>query len=329
MMNAKVAAHISKRALPDWALAGIEPMSPNSTADNMTLHHFVELLERIGNDRNQPSLAWGTGLETDYTTRGRVGRAVLGASKLGVAFRRLCDYFPLLQDATDLRLNVGPSWSTLSYKILDPDIWPRTQDALYSLGIYAALLKAAAPDAWGQVDVTVEAKPEQLRAELSSIVHTCVSYTGDANSLRFPTSALDCALNLGPAAHKLDLHSLSRDLVRKRQEMAMSERVCQLIYRDLGEQSVNQEFVAKELGVCSRTLRRRLTSEDTSFQELLDDCRMRAAALDFRIKRALSLSELALRLGYSEHSTFSRAFARWAGMSPQNYRAQVAEQSVH
>jgi len=329
MVDYKQEASVSKAALPDWAITDptqeVTPNTPQTrtSKNNMALRNFVHLLEKIGEDAGQSDLAWKSGQTTDYTTRGKIGRAVLGAKTLGCGFRRLCEFFPLLQDATDLRLDVTGPWASLSYKILDPDIWPRTQDALYSLGIYSSLLRAAAPDAWGQVDVTVEAKSDQFQQDLCSMVQAKVFYSGDSNGLRFPTALLDCGLNLTPSVSTSQLQDLNRQLVLRRRKMLFSERVRQLIFRDLGEKSLNQELIASELGVCSRTLRRKLTAEGLSFQELLDDCRMRAAALDFRTKRTLSLSELALRLGYSEHSTFSRAFARWAGVSPQEYRAST------
>ena len=56
----------------------------------------------------------------------------------------------------------------------------------------------------------------------------------------------------------------------------------------------------------------------------LDECRMQYAALEFRKRKKQSLAEMALKLGYSEHSTFSRAFQRWSGMAPHEYRRAVA-----
>ena len=55
------------------------------------------------------------------------------------------------------------------------------------------------------------------------------------------------------------------------------------------------------------------------FQHIVDECRMRQAAHEFRRRSRVSLAQTALRLGYSEHSTFTRAFARWSGMPPQSY----------
>ena len=70
-------------------------------------------------------------------------------------------------------------------------------------------------------------------------------------------------------------------------------------------------------------MRRRLADEAISFQKLLADCRMRQAMLEFQSRPDASIAEIALRLGYAEHSTFTRAFSRWAGVPPQEFRAEL------
>jgi AraC-like DNA-binding protein len=73
----------------------------------------------------------------------------------------------------------------------------------------------------------------------------------------------------------------------------------------------------------SRTMRRRLADETISFQKLLADCRMRQAVLEFQSRPDASIADIALRLGYAEHSTFTRAFSRWAGIPPQEFRSEL------
>ncbi len=292
--------------------------------EQMELGEFVGLLESIGRHCRPSAISWHVGMSVELPMGSELGRAILGCKSLGTALHWLCQYFPLLQDSALLSLDVDEDWTTLCYKILDPTIWPRHEDAMFTLGIYARILKAAAPDAWSQVLVTVEAEQEQVNADLESIVQTNVVYGGQANSLRFPTSIINAPLNI--AAEPVEpetIKALAQELASKTRNAPIADRTRQMIYREMIEGSVNQEHIARELGVSSRTLRRRLSEEGHSFQGLLDECRMEFAALEFRIRRKLSLSDMALRLGYSEHSTFSRAFARWAGMAPQEYRRHV------
>ena len=105
--------------------------------------------------------------------------------------------------------------------------------------------------------------------------------------------------------------------------MPMGARVRLLILEGLETGPVRQKDIAGKIGMTSRTLRRRLTAEGLSFQQVLDECRMQIVTLEFRTKKIVSLSETALKLGYSEHSTFSRAFSRWTGLAPQEYRKAI------
>ncbi len=80
-----------------------------------------------------------------------------------------------------------------------------------------------------------------------------------------------------------------------------------------------QESIACELCLSVRTLRRRLKAEGSSYQSLLDGVR-RDLARDYLADKTLSVYEVAMLLGYSEHSAFSAAFKRWFGVSPQVFR---------
>lgn len=76
-----------------------------------------------------------------------------------------------------------------------------------------------------------------------------------------------------------------------------------------------------------RSLQRRLAEQGSSFQALLDDTRHRLA-LGYLRDPALELAEIALLLGYSEQSAFTRAFRHWTGLAPAQWRKQNAAASL-
>jgi AraC-like DNA-binding protein len=71
-----------------------------------------------------------------------------------------------------------------------------------------------------------------------------------------------------------------------------------------------------------RTLQRRLSERDDSFQALLARTRYRLAKEYLRDPR-LELTDVAALLGYSEHSAFTRAFRHWSGESPARWRRRL------
>jgi AraC-like DNA-binding protein len=90
----------------------------------------------------------------------------------------------------------------------------------------------------------------------------------------------------------------------------------------LAQGEASPETLAHTLHLSERTLRRRLATEGTSFQQLLDELR-REQALARVMLDQFSLEQLADTLGFSDMSTFHRAFKRWTGQSPGRYREQM------
>ena len=79
---------------------------------------------------------------------------------------------------------------------------------------------------------------------------------------------------------------------------------------------------AATLGLSTRTLSRRLTMEQTSFSQVLDDLRQ-SLTRAYLSQRQLSISEVAYLVGFSDVAAFSRACKRWTGMGPRALRHQI------
>jgi AraC-like DNA-binding protein len=82
------------------------------------------------------------------------------------------------------------------------------------------------------------------------------------------------------------------------------------------------EDVARALGVSTRTLKRRLAEQGTSFSDVIDEVR-RQRALLLLDDRRLGLGDVADRLGYSDVANFTRAFRRWTGRTPAAFRGRT------
>ena len=80
---------------------------------------------------------------------------------------------------------------------------------------------------------------------------------------------------------------------------------------------------AQRLGTPVRTLQRRLHHAGLSYSELLDEVRCDAACRLLTNPRA-RVADIARALGFSDPSNFSRAFVRWTGISPREYRHRQA-----
>jgi AraC-like DNA-binding protein len=97
------------------------------------------------------------------------------------------------------------------------------------------------------------------------------------------------------------------------------ERVKSVIIDQLPSGNVTDGSVANALYMSKRTFHRKLQQAETTFRFILNDLRYELA--DKYIKdRSLNLNEISFLLGFSDMSSFSRAFKRWTGDSPSSYR---------
>lgn len=121
-----------------------------------------------------------------------------------------------------------------------------------------------------------------------------------------------------------ELHALMRERAAALQTAqracgVFSGQVLALLPDLLPRQQATMAVVAQRLHLSERSLRRRLTDEGTGFQDLLRQQRQQLARHYVRDGRT-GLLDVALLLGYSEHSAFTTAFRQWFGMTPREYR---------
>ena len=166
-----------------------------------------------------------------------------------------------------------------------------------------------------RLDVAID-EPEymsRLRSELPPI-----RFQQPAHRLQFAASRLDLPYVLhDPSALRAAVELCERQHAALGLGATIAPRVRELMTRS--RVFPNFKTVAAHLHVSTRTLSRRLATEGTSFQVLLEDERKRRA-LTLVSGSQRSLSEIAAHLGYSSVSNFERAFRRWTGRSPTQHR---------
>ena len=110
----------------------------------------------------------------------------------------------------------------------------------------------------------------------------------------------------------------SRLLEEFRWKAGVTWRVHQLLTREPGK-FPSLEAVADALFMTSRTLRRHLSQEGTSYSDLLNGIR-RSLAIDYLTTTPLSTEDIAATLGFADSASFRHAFKRWTGKTPAGYR---------
>ena len=281
---------------------------------------FVRMYERGSSALHQPGVGWQSGPLLDLADLGDLGRAVISAPTVGAALRTFVRFLQFVQSETEMRLDIDDGVATLSYRILNPDIWPRRQDAEFTLSVLRELIASGAGGDFKPDFICFEHSPARPVAHWCETTGVDCLFECETNSLSFPERILDCALpRERGGGHRTALEELTRQLIDRTRARSITGRARTAIYAGLGGQDVDQESIARELGLSRRSLHRHLGEEGTRFSKLLDDCRFRVARHAL-VDTSHPLAQIAFELSYSDQTAFERAFKRRTGMTPRQYR---------
>ena len=157
-------------------------------------------------------------------------------------------------------------------------------------------------------------------SEYRRLFHCDIEFDQSYTGLKFPVKFLQERLIQSESSLKSFLKNSPADLLGRPDEgNSLVAQIRGIIGDDLSQELPNFEFVANQLHTSPQTLRRRLKEEGLTYQELKDQMR-RDTALYFLEQGDLSIHEIAEKLGFSEPSTFHRAFKKWTGITPGAYR---------
>ncbi|SBT18833.1 HTH-type transcriptional regulator VirS [Marinomonas gallaica] len=156
-----------------------------------------------------------------------------------------------------------------------------------------------------------------------------VKFSQHGNALVFPASYLDMPLVQNDDSLRSFLKTAPYQLlVMVDNDNSLKSRVISILGKDFSQEMLSAEEVASMLNMSVSTLRRRLTDEDTSFQQIKDECR-KEAAITYINAPQLSFNEIAALMGFEEPSAFYRSFKKWTGMTPGEYRKHADYQTLN
>ncbi len=167
------------------------------------------------------------------------------------------------------------------------------------------------------VNLAVESRAAGLR-ELERRLGARFNSTKTDNAIAFPTALLEQPVK---SANKLLFKLLGGYLqkVKLASRESLAERVEDYVRGAMASGNCSIERCAMKLNMPVRTLQAQLAASELKFSDILESQRSEKARACLE-QRDLSLDDVAEQLGYAEQSSFGRAFKRWTGLTPQQYR---------
>jgi AraC-like DNA-binding protein len=151
-----------------------------------------------------------------------------------------------------------------------------------------------------------------------------ISFSANASELHIDAGLLDQTMPMGDPETTSMCQQQCRLLVsRMGAGSSFVDKVRQMIVARPGY-FPDIDYVAEKLNMTSRTLRRKLARENSSFQDILARVRYELAR-EYLATSNLPLEEISVLLGYSAPGNFSNAFKRWHGSSPREFRQAIRQ----
>ena len=158
-------------------------------------------------------------------------------------------------------------------------------------------------------------------AHYQSFFDTKVVFGAERNQLFLPEHILDTPVKTANVSDHVVFHQQCEGMLRS---LTTGEKVTTEVRRLLLQSAgdfLDISKIAEHLNMSERTLRRKLKNESVSFRALFDEVRD-LLAIEYLTKTTLTVADIAHLLSYSETVNFRRAFVRWNGMTPSEYRQQ-------
>lgn len=166
------------------------------------------------------------------------------------------------------------------------------------------------------------AQPQPPHAAVLAEALECpIAFDQPHNVLSYPAACLARAPQL---ANPITAAQLSTHCARLLEQFGWQAGITRRVYHELTRtpgRFPEIEAIAESLCMTSRTLRRKLEAEGTSYSDLLTRVR-KALAIDYLTATLLGTEDVALALGFSDAVSFRHAFKRWTGLTPNEYRRQ-------
>ncbi|PWJ20328.1 AraC family transcriptional regulator [Jannaschia seohaensis] len=153
-----------------------------------------------------------------------------------------------------------------------------------------------------------------------------VHFEAERNAIALKSAMLDLPNRLGDAAVSdyLTTH-LETEIGTLRDDPSLRAALLKRLTPALSNGTPQAADIARDMGMSERTLYRRLADEGLTFRDVLTEAQS-ALAQDLLRDRKNSIAEIAFLTGFSEQSTFSRAFKRWVGEAPAQFRQRSPSQ---
>jgi len=254
---------------------------------------------------------------TSPTTFHALGFSLAASSTVREALERIVRYYRLVSDEMTLRLeDLGDAYR-ISARPVGRQSMREAMDAL--LAVAVRLCRSLTDRSFAPLRVEIEGPPPEDPSPYGRYFKAPVVFEAAEHALLLGKGPCDrVILGANPElARTNDL--IAAQAIGRWDRSSTADRVRAVLVDRLPHGATSLAETARALGTSTRALQRRLGEESITFARIIDETRKELAEAYLREGRH-SMSDIAYLLGFAGAASFTRAFRRWWGRAPSDYR---------
>jgi AraC-like DNA-binding protein len=282
---------------------------------------LVQLYEKAAQLSGDSNFGLHVGEGVDPKLFDVVGYSALNSPTLGEAFARVARYHSIWTDGATFTLETSGATSAIVYRYVDETISEHRHDSEMTLATVATLCRTTASAEFTPTSIEFQHDAPADVSEHQRLFRSPVKFNAPLNKLHFESRYLSLPIEKADASLCVLLDRHAEELLAKfPPKDSLVDQVRSVIAQEFRGGDPSLEHVADQLHLTPRTLQRKLQELGTSHNELLEQMR-RQLAMRYLREREMAICEVAYLLGFSESSSFHRAFKRWTGLTPKEFRS--------
>jgi AraC-like DNA-binding protein len=309
--------------------AGLDPRRSPEPERHIPALRYVELWDTVVRQLNDPAFAARTGMAFQLEALEGFGFLAMSCSTLTQAYERTRVYRSLYNVGSGWELEPAGSglmrmrWE--AWRLAQaPEVGRRAVNEYQVAEMLASLKTLVGEPRLRATRVCFRHPAPADRAAIGDLFGTAPEFDAEFDGFEVPREWLDRPLALSNPALRAYFEKQCREAAaRFEADAAVTAKVRRELILRMNGPLPSMQDVGRALGLSVRSLHRALESEGTKYNDVVDDVR-REFSERYLARPSLSITEVSYLVGFSDTSAFFKAFKRWTGKKPGEYRAALA-----
>lgn len=286
----------------------------------------IEMLEMSIEVTGNPLIGLEAGDLVDPADFDVLEHAARAATTLGESMQSMARYFRLINEAAEISIVTVGDVVEWRFRVVDGLRDPPASNDF----VIASSLGFSKRNSTGYVpplEIRLAHPRPDYADEYVARFGTTVTFNAPYNTIVMTKDRLLAPMRRASPRMQSAFEFQAQQLLERLDDRrSVAGRVREEVANQLRQGAVSMHATARRLAMSVATLRRRLEEEQTTFSAIVDDLRRQLAERYLSEPRP-AVSEIAFLLGFSNVTAFGRAFKRWMGQSPSEYRASIRHAS--